>query len=40
MRDTRKVREILVVAATAAIGAILGDVYLKPLLSKELGVKK
>lgn len=40
MRDTRKTREMIVTMAAAAIGAVLGDYYLKPVLNQALGVKK
>lgn len=38
MRDTRKTRAMLTVAITAAVGAVLGDHFIKPLVEK--GVKK
>lgn len=40
MRDTRKQREIIVILLTAGIGAVLGEMYLKPLLNRQLGVKR
>ena len=40
MRDTRRQREVMVVLLTAGIGAVLGDVYLKPWLNRKMGVKR
>lgn len=36
MRDTRKTRAILVLALSAALGAVIGEAYLKPTLDKVL----
>jgi hypothetical protein len=36
MRDTRKQRAILVVALSAAIGAVLGDYFIKPALEDSI----
>jgi hypothetical protein len=33
MRDTRKTRAMVVVALSAAIGAVLGEYFLKPTIS-------
>ena len=38
MRDTRKMRAIIVVALTSAIGAVVGDYFVKPYVEK--AVKK
>lgn len=39
MRDTRKLREALMVFLVGGIGAVVGAIYLKPFLGKKLGVK-
>jgi len=39
MRDTRRLRAAVVVVIAAALGALVGDVYLKPFLEKQFGVK-
>jgi hypothetical protein len=40
MKDTRKQREIIAVLLTAGIGAVIGELYVKPLLTRQLGVRK
>jgi hypothetical protein len=40
MRDTRRQREIIAVLLTAGIGAVIGELYIKPLLTRNLGVKR
>lgn len=37
MRDTRKLRTALVIAATAAVGAIVGELYVRPALERAVG---
>lgn len=36
MRDSRQQRQIAVVALTAAIGAVIANVYLQPLLERKI----
>lgn len=39
MKDTRRTREMLVVVLTAGIGAVIGDMYLKPWMNRTFKVK-
>lgn len=36
MRDTRRQREMLVVALTAAIGAVIANIYVQPMLERKV----
>lgn len=36
MRDTRKQRGMLIVALSAALGAVLGDYFIKPMLKDSI----
>jgi hypothetical protein len=38
--DTRKQREALVILASAGVAAVIGQLYLGPLVAKHLNVRK
>lgn len=40
MRDTRKQREALVIIAATGVAAVIGQLYIGPILAKKLNVKR